>query len=216
MGKAVRLQYLYDAEGRICAVASKVGGQTLMTGYMYDADGIRVSKGTIQVWSCNPTTAQYATKTDYILGPGGEQMSEYQMQPGGSMAWQHTNVWVAGRLLATYEQNTTTVNGTTTQGSLLHFYLDDPLGTRRVQADYAGNLEQTCSSLPYGSSSQSIRNPAASPRPTQSSAVPSSITMIRCSPSPSRSTRKGRPPRSASICAFNSAALVCRGAALTA
>jgi len=47
-----------------------------MTGYLYDADGTRVSKGAIQVWSCNPTTSQYATTSDYILGPGGEQVSE--------------------------------------------------------------------------------------------------------------------------------------------
>ena len=78
--------YLYDAEGRICAVASTAVGAPIMTGYMYDADGIRVSKGTIQQWSCNPTTAQYATQTDYILGPNGEQMSEYAMQPGNTMA----------------------------------------------------------------------------------------------------------------------------------
>jgi hypothetical protein len=32
----------------------------------------------------------------------------------------------------------------------LHFYFDDPLGTRRVQTDFAGNVEQTCSSLPFG------------------------------------------------------------------
>jgi RHS repeat-associated protein len=79
-------------------------------------------------------------------------MSEYAIEPDGTMAWQHTNVWGAGRLLATYSQNTVTVNGVTTQNPLLHFYLDDPLGTRRVQTDYAGNLEQTCSSLPYGDS----------------------------------------------------------------
>jgi len=32
----------------------------------------------------------------------------------------------------------------------LHFYLNDPLGTRRAQTDYAGVLEQTCASLPFG------------------------------------------------------------------
>jgi RHS repeat-associated protein len=54
------------------------------------------------------------------------------------MAWQHTNVYSAGTLLATYDSNG------------LHFYLNDPLGTRRAQTDYAGVLEQTCSSLPFG------------------------------------------------------------------
>jgi hypothetical protein len=42
-------EYLYDAEGRICAVASNVAGMTVMTGYMYDADGVRVSKGTFRL-----------------------------------------------------------------------------------------------------------------------------------------------------------------------
>jgi|GEM_PF-7128095 len=138
--------YLYDAEGRICAVASTAFGTPVMTGYMYDADGIRVSKGTIQQWSCNPTTAQYATQTDYIIGPGGEQMSEYAMQPGNTMAWVHTNVWAAGRLLATYAQD----SSSTTQKGLIHFYFNDPLGSRRAQTDYAGNLEQDCGNLPYG------------------------------------------------------------------
>jgi RHS repeat-associated protein len=32
----------------------------------------------------------------------------------------------------------------------VYFYLDDQVGTRRVQTDYAGNIKQTCSSLPYG------------------------------------------------------------------
>ena len=138
--------YLYDAEGRICAVSSTVTGASSMTGYMYDADGARVSKGSIQQWSCNPTTAQYAPQTDYILGPGGEQMSEYALQPNNTLAWVHTNVWAAGRLLATYAQD----SSSTAQQGLLHFYFDDPLGTRRAQTDYAGNLEQTCGSLPYG------------------------------------------------------------------
>jgi RHS repeat-associated protein len=43
-------------------------------------------------------------------------------------------------LLATYDNDN------------LHFYLNDPLGSRRAQTDYAGVLEQTCSSLPYGDS----------------------------------------------------------------
>ena len=126
-----------------------------MIGYMYDADGIRVSKGAIQQWSCNPTMAQYATQTDYILGPGGEQMSEYAMQPNNTMAWVYTNVWAAGRLLATYAQD----SSSTAQQGLLHFYFDDPLGTRRAQADYAGNLEQLCSSLPYGDGETCVPTP---------------------------------------------------------
>jgi len=55
-------------------------------------------------------------------------------------------------LIATYAQDDTVKSGTTTENGLLHFYFDDPLGTRRAQTDYAGHLEQNCSSLPYGDS----------------------------------------------------------------
>ncbi|MGH9605968.1 MAG: hypothetical protein ACRD3N_09740 [Terracidiphilus sp.] len=55
--------------------------------------------------------------SDYILDAGGQQMSEYTMQANWTMAWQHTNVWAAGRLLATYSQ--ITISGTPT--ALLHF-----------------------------------------------------------------------------------------------
>jgi RHS repeat-associated protein len=66
--------------------------------------------------------------------------------------WAHTNVWAAGALMATYDNT----------GTGLHFYFNDPLGTRRAQTDSAGILEQTCQSLPYGdglSCSGSITSP---------------------------------------------------------
>jgi RHS repeat-associated protein len=50
--------------------------------------------------------------------------------------------------LGTYDRQAAAAAGTV--ASNLHFYLDDPLGTRRAQTDYAGVIEQTCSSLPYG------------------------------------------------------------------
>jgi RHS repeat-associated protein len=62
------------------------------------------------------------------------------MDSNNSMAWQHTNVWAGSKPLATYDSNG------------LHFYLNDQLGTRRVQTDYTGVPEQTCSSLPFGDS----------------------------------------------------------------
>lgn len=105
-----------------------------------------MSNGSITTWSCNPTTAQFQTQSDYVLDLGSQQMSEYAMQPSGAMAWQHTNVWAAERLVATYAQDSTS----STANALVHFYLDDPLGSRRAQTDYAGNLEQTCANLQYG------------------------------------------------------------------
>jgi RHS repeat-associated protein len=116
-----------------------------MTGYLYDADGTRVAKGFISAWSCDPTANGFSTTNDYILGLGGEQLTEMGMggatSGGGTtkgLVWQHANIWAGGKLLGTYDKDG------------LHFYLDDPLGTRRAQTDAAGVLEQTCSSLPFG------------------------------------------------------------------
>jgi RHS repeat-associated protein len=144
MSVQFRGRYLYDAEGRICAMASTpVASMTAYTGYLYDADGTRVAKGTITTWSCDPSTNGFTTTNDFVLGLGGEQVTEMGIDTtaGSSattLAWQHTNVWAGGKLLGTYDKTG------------LHFYLDDPLGTRRAQTNYAGVLEQTCSSLPYG------------------------------------------------------------------
>ena len=145
-------QYLYDAEGRVCAVASvDGGGDTILTGYLYNGEGARVSKGTITAWSCDPVISGFATSNDYVLGLSGEQVTEMGMNSSNTLAFQHSNVYAAGILLATYDKD-----------GLLHFYLNDPLGTRRAQTDYAGVSEQTCFSLPFGDSldcSNSIQFP---------------------------------------------------------
>jgi YD repeat-containing protein len=49
--------YIYDGEGRICAVKSEpISGTSTMTGYIYDADGRRVAKGSItNMNSCDPS-----------------------------------------------------------------------------------------------------------------------------------------------------------------
>ncbi len=112
------------------------------TGYIYDAEGNRVAKGTLTSLSCdmtiNPSTGLpnngFQQKSWEVLGQNGEQVSETD----GAGNWAHTNVYAGGRLIATYD----------TLG--LHFQLSDWLGTRRVQTDYAGNIEETCASLPFG------------------------------------------------------------------
>jgi RHS repeat-associated protein len=99
-----------------------------------------VAKGTITTWSCDPSANGFQTTSDDIIGPSNEQMTEMVMDPTtNSMVPAHNNVWAGSSLIATLD-----VDG------LLHFYLNDPLGSRRVQTDYAGVLEQSCSSLPYG------------------------------------------------------------------
>jgi RHS repeat-associated protein len=132
-------RYLYDGEGRICAVANTpVPGMTTMTGYIYDAEGTRVAKGSITAWSCNPSVNGFQTIYDYVVGLTGEQVAEMGVDANGSIVPQHNNVWWAGKLLATYDKDS------------LHFYLNDWLGTRRAQTDASGVTEQTCQSLPFG------------------------------------------------------------------
>jgi RHS repeat-associated protein len=127
--------YLYDAEDRICAVQSTpVAGFTLMTGYLYDADGNRVAKGTLTNWSCDPGTSGFQLTESYVLGQAGEQLTTLD----GNNNWQRTNVYGGGKLLATYDRNG------------LHFHLADPLGSRRLQTSAAGQPELDCQSLPFG------------------------------------------------------------------
>jgi len=131
--------YLYDADGRICAVqSSPVTGYTTMTGYIYNGEGERVAKGYITTMSCDPTSNGFQTISEYVIGPGGEQLTEVGSDGKGSMAWVHTNVYSAGSLMATYD-----VDG-------LHFYLNDWLGSRRAQTDSTGVWEQSCNNLPFG------------------------------------------------------------------
>jgi YD repeat-containing protein len=42
-------QYVYGLDGRICAVRNVAAG-SVMTQYVYDAEGRRVAKGTISTW----------------------------------------------------------------------------------------------------------------------------------------------------------------------
>jgi RHS repeat-associated protein len=128
-------KYLYDPEGRVCAAWNITSGSA--TGYIYDAEGVRVAKGNITNWgSCDPAVngaANHLTNI-YALGPNNEQFTE----TNGSGNWQHTNVWGGGKPLATYDSVG------------LHFYIDDPLGSRRVEANYAGVTQEDCLSGPYG------------------------------------------------------------------
>ena len=137
--------YLYDGEGRVCAVqaAGNVGGT--LTGYLYNAEGVRVAKGNLSSFSCDFTQNGFTPTAVYVLGPNNEQMSELD----GSGNWRHTNVFAGGKLLATYDPNGT------------HFALADYLGTKRVQASAQGVLEESCSSLPYGDSLTCIQSHGA-------------------------------------------------------
>ena len=139
--------YLYDGEGRLCAVQSLWTGA--MTGYLYDADGARVAKGTLTgsgaaTWNtaCSGISGQggwiFATTTDYVLGPSGEQVTEMAVS-GSTSSWKHTNAWAGGKILATYDSATTNTV----------FYLSDWLGTKRMEIG-ANGCASTYTSLPFG------------------------------------------------------------------
>jgi RHS repeat-associated protein len=151
----------------------------IMTGYIYDAEGRRVAKGSITSFVCDPTTNGFSAavnETDYVLDREGHQVTEMGSDVNGTMAWAHTNVWAGGQLLATYSaildppcqqggtncQPNCLQTGQSCPDGALHFYFNDWLGTRRVQTDYAGIQEQDCSSLPFGDQlncTQSIGGP---------------------------------------------------------
>jgi RHS repeat-associated protein len=150
--------YLYDAEGRVYAVLSEpVAGTYSITGYLYDAEGNRIAKGNLtnctsaNFMSCSsdPATNGFQITDNYVLGPAGEELSMLD----GSNNWQRTNVYAAGKLVGTYDTNG------------LHFHLEDPLGTRRMQLsaipNFVGQPETDIQSLPYGDFLSSTPDPDA-------------------------------------------------------
>jgi RHS repeat-associated protein len=139
--------YFYDGEGRVCAVQSyPFTGGVAAYGYLYDAEGTRVAKGSItpspnlaaQPLSCDPAANGFQITQNYVLGPSGEELTMLD----GNNNWQRTNVYAAGKLIGTYD------------ALGLHFHLEDPLGTRRMQLSgelaNIGQPETDIQSLPNG------------------------------------------------------------------
>ena len=159
-------QYAYDAEGRVCAVSGPSG----TVGYIYDAEGNRVARGDIHLvnsqLSCDITqngflnTANGVTtpndETDYILGPGGEQVTEMAQQADGSMQWQRTYAYAGSALIATSDPvsnpayNPSNPSAAPRTLDMPSFRLTDWLGTLRATTDSSGALQGSCSSLPFG------------------------------------------------------------------
>jgi RHS repeat-associated protein len=104
--------YTYDAENRISTVDA---GSTAT--FTYDAEGRRASK--------NAYT--------YLYDLAGHAVAELN-----SGTWDRSEVYAAGRHLATYA------------GSTTYFPHVDWLGTERVRTNTAGNIVETCARLPFG------------------------------------------------------------------
>ena len=127
--------YLYDAEGRICAVENRVVGT--IAGYLYNAEGNRIGKGLLQnMNSCDPAVNSFSPTNDYILGQSGEEFTEMTVS-GSTATWAHTNAWAGGEVLATYNDTNT------------YFALRDWLGTKRVELGASICVTQYAS-MPYG------------------------------------------------------------------
>jgi RHS repeat-associated protein len=155
-----RNYYWYDAEGQLCAVQnipSSANPNPTITQYIYDAEGARIGKSTLASApasgaTCAPppasalaapgTTVSGVTLTArYLVDQGGDQVTEFNTQNATAsvpLPWAHSNVFSAARLTATYD----------TKG--IHYELADPLGTKRVQANALGQVEENCTGLPFG------------------------------------------------------------------
>jgi len=127
----------YDGEGRLCATANTTGGYTQ---YIYDADGNRIAKGSINSLSCNLGSNNFSATNSYVVGATGEQLTEINVQSGG-WKWDHSNVFASIGLLATYTSPAT--------GSETTFALNDWLGTKRVEITPDGKTG-SFQSLPFG------------------------------------------------------------------
>lgn len=128
--------YLYDGEGRICAVEENYS-PFAKYGYLYDGNGDRIAKGTLTSFSCNLSTNGFTLNSAQLRGADGEQISEFGPSSGSGLEWLHTNVFADGKLLMTYG------------GAVAYFALSDWLGTKR--AEIAGNCTpSTYASFAYG------------------------------------------------------------------
>ncbi|HEX4005473.1 MAG TPA: RHS repeat-associated core domain-containing protein [Acidobacteriaceae bacterium] len=135
--------YIYDGAGRQCAVYNPASPLPNMTQYIYDGEGARAAKGTLN-WTPQqfeaattcpaPTLANgFTLTTQWITGLSGEQLSETSATNG----WNHTNVFASGGLHVTY-------SGTDAQ-----FDLTDWLGTKQVVSGVSGCLT-AWTNMPYG------------------------------------------------------------------
>lgn len=106
--------------------------------------GARIARGTLAsapssyTATCAPPVGSGFTLTNcYLVDLSGNQVTELTGQ-AGSQTWLHSNVWLAGRLSATWD------------GKAIHFELADPLGTKRLQANALGQIDNSWTSLPFG------------------------------------------------------------------
>jgi len=132
-------RHLYDGENRVCAVQSGTG---MITKYIYDTSGNRVGRGTSTDFTTCDIDSTFQLTAEWVVDQSGEQVTELD----GSGNWVHTNAFAGGQLVATLD----TANHATYSSPAAHYQFSDWLGSRRVQVDPSGNLEQSCKNSPFG------------------------------------------------------------------
>jgi len=134
-------KYAWEAQGWLCAVAAPSGGAYDYYQYVYDATGglITIANRTVANNQCD---LNINPAKDFVLDQQGHQVAEVDGY-GTGRAWEHSNVFANGELLATYDANGT------------HFAFGDWLGTKRLQATVttAGvSVDESCWNLPFNDS----------------------------------------------------------------
>jgi RHS repeat-associated protein len=143
-------RYWYDGEGRICASEVNGGGQAYQ--YVYDPEGARIAVGTLTSvqpygntcdWPFSLSQSHFALQNQFLVDLSGDQVTElntstYNTLNANGLGFEHSNVWIGGQLNVTYDN----------WG--VHFNFEDPLGTKRAVADIAGDVDETCTTLPWG------------------------------------------------------------------
>lgn len=133
-----RFKYLYNEEGKLCAVMANATAPYGATGYLYNAEGQRVAKGSLSSFSCDFSSNGFTMTNEYIPGPDGNMLTEVAWS-GSTPTPLRTYAYAGGQLAATLDSNGT------------HYQLSDWLGSRRVQQkDGSTPAEVTCGNQPFG------------------------------------------------------------------
>ncbi len=112
---------------------------------MYDASGNRIAKGNLTTFSCDIANNGFALTAAYVVDQAGQQVTEFD----GSGAWQYSNVYAGGKLLATYTP------------AMTLFRFNDWLGTRRVTTNADGSQYNHWTSLAFGNNYQACNTSRA-------------------------------------------------------
>lgn len=142
--------YVYDVEGRLCAVENL--STTAATQYVYDAAGSRVAKGTLSGsnWPAagSPCAAPIATNGFTLTATyerGANEAQDIEIDYPLATASAHQNIYASGGLMATYTWPT----GLTPTPALTYSF-NDWLGTKRLEVNSSGQIVNYWGSDPFG------------------------------------------------------------------